>query len=639
MTKATVKTLFLVVFGMCLVFTGGGCTSESIELKSPDGKVAANISINGSGRLNYNVFRQATVIIEDSPMGITVEGTDLGEAVTLGKAKHHTVNERYPWRGVKSQAVNHYKGITLPITHNKTGLTWTLEARIFNDGFAYRYVIPGRDKRTVNTEKTAWCLPAGSQIWYQTVTEHYEGVHTKQNPEKIKKGTYMCFPVTIELPGGDYAAVTEASLFNYSGMTVQATGSPLLQGVFEDDPDGWQLDGDIHSPWRVTMTGPDLNSLVNCDIVHNLCQPADKTIFPKGLQTEWIKPGRSLWHWWSGILGNFDSVAFELQRDWVDKAAELGFEYYLVDAGWEETWKAPGKDKWALLKELVDYAKKKNVGIVVWKRWEDGITEQVTMTGIRTREKRLDFFKQCRRAGAAGVKIDFMNSESKEVIDFYTDTLKDAADYKLMINFHGANKPTGESRTWPNEITREGVRGLEYNKWDTLPPHHYASLPFTRYLAGHGDFTPCTFDPEKLKGTTFTLQLATAIVYTSPLKHWADKPRLYLNSPAVDVIRKIPSVWDETRVLAGSEIGKLAAFARRKDKTWFVGVINGGEKRQYHLDLSFLGKSRYDAVFVSDLMDNPAAMKVEKGTSNRQQNMTIDLSAGGGFVACFSEIK
>ena len=630
MSKVMITALFLVAASLLFA---SGCANEIVELKSPGGKVTAKLFVNDSGRLTYNLKRGTSVVIKDSPMGITIDGTDLGQAVTFGRTKRRTVNERYPWRGVKSQAVNHYNGITLTIAHNATGLTWTLQARIFDDGFAYRYIMPGQGKRTVNREKTAWSLPAGSQIWYQTVTRHYEGVHTKQNPEKIKKGTYMGFPVTVELPDGSYAAITEAALFNYSGMTLQATGSPLLQGVFEDDPDGWELDGDIHSPWRITMTGPDLNALVNCDIVHNLCEPADKKLFPKGLQTEWIKPGRSLWHWWSGILGNFDSVAFELQRDWVDKAAELGFEYYLVDAGWEETWKAPGKDKWTLLKELCDYAKKKNVGIVVWKRWQDGETEKTKMTGIRTREKRLDFFEHCSRAGVAGVKIDFMDSESKEVIDFYTDTLKDAADYRLMINFHGANKPTGESRTWPNEITREGVRGLEYNKWDELPPHHYASLPFTRFLTGHADFTPCTFTPDKLKGTTFTLQLATAIVYTSPLLHWADKPQLYLDSPAVDIIRKIPSTWDETRVLPGSKIGDLAVFARRKGKTWFVGIINGADKRQYNLDLSFLDKGDYNAVFVRDKRNNPAEMRIEKKIVNRRQSLTVRMCSGGGFVA------
>jgi alpha-glucosidase len=258
------------------------------------------------------------------------------------------------------------------------------------------------------------------------------------------------------------------------------------------------------------------------------------------------------------------------------------------------------------------------------------------MEGIDTAEERLAFFKRCREVGVAGVKIDFMDAESKDVIDFYTAALKDAAEYKLMINFHGANKPTGEARTWPNEITREGVRGLEYNKWSALPPQHYAALPFTRYLAGHGDFTPCTFNPDMLKATTVTMQLATAIVYTSPLLHWADKPHFYLNSPAVDLIKQIPSTWDQTIVLADSKIGELAAFARRKDDVWFVGIINAGPERQYDLNLSFLDEGEYNAVLVRDRTDNPADITVENNTVNCEQKLTVEMCLGGGFVARFS---
>jgi alpha-glucosidase len=139
------------------------------------------------------------------------------------------------------------------------------------------------------------------------------------------------------------------------------------------------------------------------------------------------------------------------------------------------------------------------------------------------------------------VKIDFMDSESREMLSFYESALEEAASHRLMVNFHGANKPTGEARTWPNEMTREGVRGLEYNKWSALPPSHHAALPFTRYLAGHGDFTPCTLDPEKLGGTSFAQQLATTIVFTSPLQHWADRPERYLESEAVELIKRIPT--------------------------------------------------------------------------------------------------
>jgi alpha-glucosidase len=256
------------------------------------------------------------------------------------------------------------------------------------------------------------------------------------------------------------------------------------------------------------------------------------------------------------------------------------------------------------------------------------------MDGLETHEKRVDFFKRCKDAGAVGVKIDFMDSESKDRIDFYTGVLQDAAQAKLMINFHGANKPTGEDRTWPNEMTREGIRGLEYNKWDALPPDHYASLPFTRFLAGHGDFTPCTFNPRSLKGTTVTFQLATAVIYTSPVINWADNPNFYLESPALELIKRIPSVWDQTIVLPGCKIGELAGFARRKGNDWFIGVINGSNnKQEFGFDLSFLGKSNYKAMIARDKTGERTAMAVENAVVWEKQKIVVDLEAGGGFAA------
>jgi alpha-glucosidase len=260
------------------------------------------------------------------------------------------------------------------------------------------------------------------------------------------------------------------------------------------------------------------------------------------------------------------------------------------------------------------------------------------MEGLDDPESRRDFFRRCKAAGAVGIKIDHMDSESKQMIDFYPDVLKDTADAQLMVDFHGANKPTGESRTYPHEVTREGVRGLEYNKWSALPPAHYASLPFTRFLAGHGDFTPCTFNVEMLKGTTFALQLASAICYTSPVMFYADKPELYLASPAVDVFQAIPSVWDETRVLLGSAIGELAVMARRRGDTWFVGIINGGAGRTYDLNLSFLGDGSYAAVQLADDANRPDALVRTEATVQASSSLGVRLNAGGGFVGMFTPI-
>lgn len=587
-------------------------------LPSPDGKVQADLYTNDAGRLCLRLVRGSTPILDESPLGITVNGVDLGNGVQITSIEHLTAQQNYPWRGVHAVAVNNQNSALVSVSHAASKLQYTIELIVFNDGIGYRYIIPGTEERTVQGETSSWNVVAGSQVWFHSKTGNYEGYYARQKPEQIPAGTVMAFPIVAELADGTLAAFTEAGLFAYSGMTLKAAGSTLLSAVFEDDPEGWKEPGEIRTPWRVTLTGPDLNTLVNSDIVHNLCPPPDATRYPQGFSTPWIRPGRALWNWWSD-----SPLDLPLQKEWVDKTAGLGFEFYLVDAGWEKAWEQPGKDKWAALKELSDYAKGKNVGIQVWKHW----------SGIEKSDDRRDFFRRCAEAGAVGVKIDFMDSESRQRIRFYTQTLVDAAEYKLMINFHGANKPTGESRTYPNEMTREGILGLEYNKWSDIPPAHYATLPFTRYLAGYGDFTPCTFNPEKLKGTTVSLQLASTIVFTSPLMHWADHWKFYLASPAVDVIKQIPSVWDETLVLSGSKIGELAAFTRRSGDKWFVGIINGGGKAQYTLNLAFLPKMQYDAILVSDVAGKPAEMAVERIAIDKGAPRVINLEPGGGFVA------
>lgn len=612
-------TLVLAVLSVCtpaMTVRAAG----ALAIESPDGRIKVQIFVNDAGRLSYTAQRLKggnTVLLRPSPLGITVEGVDLGQGATIGECRTATLDERYPWRGVHSEAINRYNGVEIDVTHIDSKVVYVLEMRVFDDGLGYRYVVPGVGQRTISGEAGAWNLPEDCQIWYQTNVANYEGFYAKAAPAKIKVDEKIGFPVTIEYADGTYGAITEAGLFAYSGMTVRATGSTQLQGVFEDDA-SWQETGQIRTPWRVTMTGPDLNALVNSDIVTNLCAAPDANLFPEGIDCAWVKPGRSLWNWWSD-----SSVEFRYQKEWVDKAAQMGFEYYLVDAGWEKAWQLPGKDEWACLKELCDYAKGKGVGINVWKHWG----------GLEQAGAREDFLRRCVQAGAVGVKIDFMDSESRSRIDFYTYTLATAARHKLMVNYHGANKPTGESRTFPNEMTREGIRGLEYNKWSDLPATHYATLPFTRYLAGHGDFTPCTFNAEKLKGTTAALQLASAVVYTSVLMHWADHWKFYIESNALDVIKAMPATWDQTVVLGGSEIGQAAAFARRSGSSWFVGVINGGKARTYPLDLSFLGDGSYEAVLVRDIEGEPAEMSVERTKLARSRKIDVQMQDGGGFVA------
>jgi alpha-glucosidase len=622
------------------VFAGNPATIEA-----PNGEVKVEVMVNSDGRLCYTVNRIKpinTVILEPSALGITIDNVDLGQGVKIGSVSRSMKNEKYPWRGVHSEAVNHYNGAEISITHTDSGRQYTLEVRVFPDGMGYRYIVPGSGRRTISGEAGNWNLPDDCMIWHQDVISNYEGLHILTDFSKSDPNVGL--PVTVEYSDGTYGCITEAGLFAFSGMSAAINaGQSVLESVFMDDQ-SWTETGDISTPWRVTMTGPDLNALVNCDIVHNLCPPPDKELFPDGMSTEWIVPGRSLWNWWSD-----SSVAFNQQRQWVDAAVEMGFEYYLVDAGWE-SWGSGDMDVWACLKDLCDYAKEKGIKIQVWKHWS-GLNEEGAAApgrggfggfgrgrgGATAGLSRAEYFEKCAQAGASCIKVDFMDSESRARINFYTNTLIDAAKAKLMINFHGANKPTGEPRTYHNEMTREGIMGLEYNRWDQLPPTHYATLPFTRFLAGHADFTPCTLNPGKIYGTTCTLQLASAISTTSPILNFAENYNYYLKSKALEVIKEIRSVWDETIVLPGSDIGELSALARRSGSTWLVSIINGNsdEGKEYTLDLSFLGSGTYKAVYVSDVIGTPADMNVETTTATKGRKVDVSMDKGGGFVALF----
>lgn len=608
------------VSGAVLVGLAGGC---SMSITSPNGQVRTRVRVADDGRLTYRVERAGQPIILDAPLGIVVDAVDLGEGVKTGRMERYAGTEAFAWRGTHSHAVNPYRGARIPVRHVASDTRYTLEVRAFDDGVAWQYVVPRAGAGRVGGEATAFVLPDGASIWFQTNTANYEGIHKKKAVSELEAGQFMGMPVTIELPDGTYAAITEAALFNYSGMTLRHDGAARLVGVFQDDPEGWPAESEIRTPWRVVLTGPDLNTLVNSTVIPALCPPPDPQLFPEGMNTAWIRPGRNLWHWWSS-----DSIGFTEQKAWIDAASALGFDGYLVDEGWDY-WPDGGRDKWDLLKELVDYARQRNVDLWVWKACPD----RNNVPGIMEAGPRQEFLKRCKAAGVTGVKIDFMDSESKAMVDFDESTLREAAALQLMVNFHGANKPTGEPRTYPNEMTREGIRGLEYNKWSALPPHHYASLPFTRMLAGHADFTPCTFNPEYLKGTTVTQQLATAIVYTSPLLHWADKAEWYQKSSALELVKEIPTCWDETRVLPGSAIGELAAFARRKGDAWYIAVLNGGEARELRIDVSKLGGSPWSATLVEDVPDDPARMTVRNRDVASGETITVSFNAGGGFVA------
>ncbi len=606
-----------------LTILGALCATvraAEIKVSSPDGK--AVITVTDAGGLSYAVTFDGREVVAKSRFGIIADGVDLGASVTLGKSSSRKIHESYSMFGGHSKANNNCRETTVSV-RDAAGENYELDVRAYNDGVALRSRLAAKAGRRINGEATEWKLPGNPVAWFQnTDFVGYEGIFRSSRLEDFSAGTKIPLPMTFKLPGGGYALVTEANLLNYSDLGVQVEPDHSLRAYFHANQTGWTTDDAVVQPWRVTLLARDLNALVNSDLVRNLCPAAP----PELAKAKWIQPGRSSWQWWS----SGDPVYSE-QHQWVDWTKQLGFEYYLVDEGWRN-WKADGKDNWACLREVCDYAKTQGVKIWIW----------VNSNEVPNAARRTNLLDHAVALGVVGVKIDFEPEANVRWVNWYDETLRDAAARKLMIDFHGANKPIGRERTWPNEITRESIRGHEYHilrYHRTLPPSHDTILPFTRFVIGPGDYTPTVFNPKELRGFTWARELSQAIVFNSPFLCYADHPTNYLNNPALDVMKAIPSVWDETVVLPGSEIGKCAAFARRSGRQWFIGVINGGEATTLDLPLNFLGRGKYRMIQLGDVPDRDDAWQREEKIVQHGDSIHLVLRPGGGCVCQLSAAK
>ena len=609
------RVVFILLMSLALVPVTHAQLKQT-SISSLDGHIKLLLGIK-DGQLNYSVTSSGNVIIETSPLGLIIGDKEMGKANGLGTIKKHIINDTYAWRGVHSTAVDHCIDALIPI-NGPDGLSFTLEARIYNDGVAFRYLVPATGSSEVKADLTSFTIPAGSTTWSQNDIGNYEGKYQQQTIEEVKEGRLVGPPLTIKLPRTiGYAAITEGGVTNFAGMSLKADGN---RGFKANLTGNTMLSGNIETPWRIVEIGKDLNTLVNCDIIANVSPKPDKTLFPLGFATPWIKPGKGAWSW----LTETRSVTLENMKKFSKWAGELGIEYNLVDEGWSK-WQDGTKDKWALLKELVDYSNQQHVKVWVWKAYP----ESNGVPGLKDAKYRHEFFKQVKEAGVVGIKIDFFDQESQEVLNFYQEALKDAAGLQLMLDFHGADKPTGQSRTWPNEMSREGIRGLENG---TSWPKHNTTLIFTRFLAGHGDYTPLSF-LDMVKGTTLTHQVATVAAFTSPFMCLAVDPGALLKSDIKTIVKDIPVVWDETKVLSQSSIGELAILARRSGKTWYLTALNGDKAASVKVKLNFLQKGIHRATTLSDASDDPSKTIIKTTSYSNADSITVNMLTGGGFLA------
>ena len=604
---------------------------RDIKLASPN-RLLQFLLMVGDRDLTYRISFRNQPAIDNSRIGIMLDGANLSYGVDVRKLESYSLNDAFPSREVHSRALNQCNGTRISLRHPQTNTNYTLDVRAFNNGIAFRHIVPGDNRLRVPDEASTFAIPSASTVWFHDFEGHYEGIHKKKGIEEVQAGEWAAPPLTIKLPQGrGYASLTEAALINYAGMGLQADGDRGFKAVLGHAlPVSHPFDlrygkaeaarlsrpaaisGTITTPWRVIMIGATLNALVNCDIIAAVSPPPAKKFFPAGLNTEWIKPGRAVWKYLDGGENTLESM-----KEFSRLAGELGFEYNVVEGFWQ---------RWteSQMRELVDYSKEQKVGVWVWKH----------SRSLRTPYDRRQFFALCNKVGFVGAKIDFFDHEAKEIIDLYQATLREAAEFKIMIEFHGSNKPAGESRTWPNEMTREGIRGMEYRSTQTRAAHD-TTLPFTRMLAGHADYSVVHFG-ERRRETSWAHQIASAAILTSPVLIYGAHPKNILANPAVELIKSIPSIWDETIALPGSEIGEMAAFARRKGRKWFLAIMNGPSARTAEIPLSFLAPGPHQAMLVRDRMDDPAALSVESAKHLRADRLQIEMRAGGGFIAEFT---
>ncbi|MGI4756811.1 MAG: glycoside hydrolase family 97 catalytic domain-containing protein [Janthinobacterium lividum] len=602
----TILVCFPMVAASVVPLTSQTRSARPVTIASPDGKIRAELNA-GDGVLRYRVMVDGKQVLAPSVLGIEADDVELGREVTLGATQTRKVDEHYHFLGAHAEAVNRANEAT--VAAQSHGQAYSVDVHVANDGVGVRLRLPAKAGRRVQADRSAWMLGGDPTVWAAKLDNSYESAY-HQNTLKSLGTDSIGLPLTARV-GGVYLSLTEALVKDYGDLAVKLGEGGALEGQLYADPKGWTTDSEVVQPWRVTVIARNLTNLVNTTLVENLNPAASAQL----ATASWIKPGRSAWQW----LASGDPKETE-QQQWIDWTSDLKFEYYLIDEGWEK-W----PDSWPAITSDVAYAKTKNVKIWIW-------THSRT---VRDAVARKEYFRKAAEAGVVGVKIDFPPPGSRDISNWYFDVAKDAADVHLMVDFHGATKPTGMQRTWPNVITREAVRGHEYQitRYHRVPQaDHDVILPFTRYIAGPGDYTPTVFTTSELMGNTWAHELAQAVVFTSPFLCFGGHPQSYLENPARDVLTAMPAVWDETRVLPGSEPGKVVAEARRSGKQWFLAVINGGEATTLDIPLEFLDVGSWRAVQLRDAKDKPDAWDRQDGKVTRSDRVRLELAARGGFV-------
>ena len=639
--------VFAVIFVSCTVLPGG-----PVRLDSP-GKFKGAFHVKDSGAY-YSVGYEGRTFIREGKLGIEfAESGPLGENLEIVDVKESRVNNSYTMvYGKTSLILDNYNQTVITLKEKKVPYRmFNIEFRLYTDGLAFRYIFPEQDALcdfTIVKETSQFGFTEDFSTYaleLKGFTTNYESEFNPIKLSEITESSLIGLPILIKARAKDdiYVAIVEANLTDYAGMYVKGVKDEpfTLESALSPLPGANQAKVKAstphRTPWRVIMIAEEPGRLVESNIILNLNEPCAIE------DPSWIKPGKVAWDWWSGSYAKDVSFKYGMNTEtmlhYIDFAGEHNIEYMLVDAKWYGDHHDPKADITTTIKEInmpkiLDHAKKKNVGIILWIHWECTIDQM---------DKAFSLYEKW---GVKGVKVDYMDRDDQEMVNVYRKIVKKAAEHRLLVDFHGAYKPTGIRRTYPNLITREGILALEYLKWsDRADPEHNVTIPFTRMLAGPMDYTPGgflnatreQFTARRLQPMTLGTrchQLAMYVIYESPFQMLCDYPGAYRNQAGFEFLKAVPVTWDETRVLNG-EVADYITIARRNGEEWYVGSMTDWTPREFTIQMSFLGKGMYKAEIYQDALDaneNPTNVVIKECSLLSSDDVVIKMATGGGFA-------
>lgn len=655
-THLLIKSL---VFSALFVFQIN-VNAKDLELTSPNGELI--LTVASDYPISYSLSFKKRLLIDSSIASL--ETSHLNHQPSFVNSSVKQV-DRVLTPHVKQKSklvVEKYNELSLNYNNGQR-----VDFRLFNEGLAYRFVVDKGGKYTVDNEVAHFNFAKSTGVYFpeeKGFISHNERTYLSTKLPDLEPQRLASLPLLVEF-GQSKMVITETALRNYPGLWLTSTGKDSLTAVFpkkvkesrlKPSSDRNEIIGKraMHLaeldekgarafPWRVFAVAKNDAELLTNQLSYLL---ADEL----AIDPTWVKPGKVAWDWWNAnnVYGVDFSAGINTQtyKYYVDFAAEYGLEYIVLDEGWHHLDSVLNVVEDIDVDEIISYGKSKNVDVILWVIWKT-LDNELTVA--------LDQFEKW---GAAGIKVDFMQRDDQDMVDYYWKIAKEAADRKLLVNFHGSYKPSGLRRAYPNVITREGVRGLEHNKWgDYITSEHNLTLPFIRQLAGPMDYTPGAMvnaQPDNfainfnrpMSKTTRAHQVALYVVFESPMQMLADSPSNYLKEHETTAfISDIPTVWDETIVLS-AKLADHIVMARRSGREWFIAAMGNSQGKMLDVELSFLPDLPSDQyLLMRSFEDGINAERyasdyklVERQVTN-SSTLTLKLAKNGGWVAKISMQK